>query len=158
MTSLWSSISQTKTSNSSGIPMISNVDATVQENYTKMNYQGQNTNTELQNIYKQIEPTLGIPLTYDAAGNLTFPNNFNTLNNGLSSMGSNIISLLKSDNPTGDTIDTNILSQYNAIEDGTYQYNLSSILSSNLNGMYNNISSLQNNQTKSIGEYLDTTA
>ena len=155
MSSLWNSLNA-NSSNTSSIPMMSSVDSSIQDQYASMNYFGGNTSTELQSIFKQVEPTYGIPLTYNQSGDLAIPPNTSLPTNGLLPSEENIVSLLQSNNPVGDTIDGNILSQYNSIENGTFQSNLSSILSSNPYNMYNNIDSLTSATTQNVGSFLNS--
>ena len=156
MNSLWNNINPNNSSSTSSIPMIDNVDSNVQENYTSMNYFGQNTTTELQDIYQSVEPNYGIPLTYNQNGALSIPTS-TTLPTDASS-NSNIISLLNSGNSSTDSSLLGILSQYNSIEYGTYQPNPSSILSTNPNNIYSSIDSLGTNQDQSSSYNIDATA
>jgi hypothetical protein len=156
LNSLWNSINPNSSSTSSTVPLINNVDSTVQENYSSMNYSGQTTSTELQDIYQQVEPSYGIPLSYNQNGNLSVPISTTLPTNGLSATDSNIISLLNSDNSTSDNLSENILSQYTSIEDGTYNPTLSSILSNNDGNLYNAVNSLETSQ-QSSGNTIDTT-
>ncbi|WP_234121589.1 hypothetical protein [Clostridium hydrogenum] len=155
MTSLWNSMNSLGTSGSSSVPLVDNVDSAVEENYAQANYFGQNTNSELQNIYNQVEPTYGIPLTYDSSGNITSPTTTTLPSPDTSTEYSNILPLIQSSESTSELNSENILNEYDSIENGTYQENLSSILASNSNGTYNSDSSIQNNETQSTGNYLD---
>lgn len=157
MVSFWNNANPYGSQNLSGVPMVSNIDSSIQEDYKQSNYFGQDTNTELQDIFQQVEPTYGIPLAYDSSGNLTIPSNTTPPSNGLPLEDANIIPLIQSGEPASALSDTNILYQYNAIENGTYQSAVSSILSSNPYDMYGSINSLLNSQAQSTGVYLDST-
>jgi hypothetical protein len=157
MSSLWNNLNSNNNT-SSTVPLVNNVDSSVQESYNSMNYFGQNTNTELQSIFQQVEPTYGIPLTYTNSGNLIMPTNTSLPTDGISPSESNIVSLLQSNNSTEANSEENLLSQYTSIENGTFQPNLSSILSSNLYGMYSNVSSLTNNAIQYTGNFLNNFA
>lgn len=154
LNSLWNSLNP-NSSDTATAPLINNLDATINENYTAMNYSGQTTSTELQDIYQQVEPNYGIPLTYNENGNMSIPTTLPA--SGLSNDDSSIVSLLNGDNTSSENSLINILSQYNSIEDGTFQTNLSSILSSNFNNLYSSIDSLESNQTDTTGNNLDYT-
>lgn len=156
LNSLWNNLNPNNSSTST-VPLVNNVDATVNENYTAMNFSGQTTSTELQDIYQQVEPDYGVQLTYNQNGNLSIPTTTTLPTNGLSTADSNIISLLDSGNSSSDNSLLNILSQYNSIEDGTFNLDLSSILSSNPSTLYSSINSLGNNQTQSSGNNIDST-
>lgn len=158
MSSLWSSLNPSNSSTSSTTPLIDNVDSNVQQNYTSMNYFGQSTNTELQDIYKQIEPSYGMPVTYDENGNFTMPTSTTPPTNGLSPDESNIISLLNSGSSTSDNLSQSLMSQYNSIENGTFSSSLSSILSSNPYEVYNSVDSLGMDQSQGSSSVIDTTA
>ncbi|MEY8001707.1 hypothetical protein AB8U03_16170 [Clostridium sp. Mt-5] len=150
MNSLWNNLNSTSTT--PNVPLVNNIDSTLQEDYTASNYFGQNTSTELQDIYQQVEPTYGIPLAYSSLGDLSIPTNITPPSNGLPPAESNIASLLQGNNTETDNINENILSQYDAIENSTYQYSYSNILSSNPNDIYNTIDSL----SQPIDNNLDT--
>ena len=156
MNSIWNSINPNSSSSTSSIPMINNVDSSVQSNYTSMNYFGQTTSTELQNIYQQVQPSYGVPLTYNQSGNFTMPTSTTLPTNGLSTDNSNIISLLNSGNSSTDNSISNIISQYNSIENGTFTPNISSILSSNPSTLYNAVDLLGASQTQNLGNYINT--
>lgn len=155
LNSLWNNLNPNNSSTST-VPLVNNVDATVNENYTAMNFSGQTTSTELQDIYQQVEPDYGVQLTYNQNGNLSIPTTTTLPTNGLSTADSNIISLLDSGNSSSYNSLLNILSQYNSIEDGTFNPDLSSILSSNPSTLYSSINSLGNNQTQSSGNNIDS--
>jgi hypothetical protein len=155
MTSTWNSLSPMNNSSSTTVPLIDNIDSTVQENYNSMNYFGENTNSELQNIYKQIEPNYNIPITYDKNGDITTAsNNIGLTTNGLNS---NIISLLNSNNTANDNLTQNILSQYNDMENGTLNTSISSILSTNPTNLYNAINLLAVNQSQDLTQNIINT-
>lgn len=158
MTSLWNSINPSGTSSSASVPLVDNLNSTIQESYEQAGYFGESANSELQDMYKQIEPTYNIPLTYDSSGNLSISASTSLPSYGLSVEDSNILSLIQGSESSSELAGMNILNEYNDIEDGTYQNNISSILSSNPYNMYNYIDSLQNNETKSTGNYLDFSA
>lgn len=155
MTSTWNSISPMNNSSSTTVPLIDNIDSAVQENYTSMNYFGEDTNSELQNIYKQIEPNYDIPVTYDKNGDITAAsNNIDLTTNGLNS---NIISLLNSNNTANDNLTQNILSQYNDVENGTLNSRISSILSTNPTNLYNAINLLAVNESQDLTQNIINT-
>lgn len=154
LNSLWNNLNS-NSSTTSAVPLVDNLDDAVKENYTAMNYLGQTTSSELQDIYEQAEPDYGISLTYNQNGNLSIPAVTDLPTNGLSTGESNIVSLLDSQNSTSENSFINILSQYSAIEDGTYETSLSSILSNNASAVYNSINSLGNNETQSSGNNID---
>ena len=133
-----------------GVPLVSNINSAVNENYEIMNLSGQNTNSELQDIYQQVEPTLNMPITYDQNGNINFQSNTSLPSNASSLVDSNVSNLLQDSNLTNNSFYSNVLSQYDAIKNGTYQMSLSSILSSNPTD--NNQSALINQM---IGNNLD---
>lgn len=137
MNSIWNSLNTAN--NSSNVPLVNNIDSDIKENYTEENYFGQTTDTELQNIYKQVEPDYGIGLSYDQNGNITIPSDISqsSYNNN-----SSILSLLNSNNSNYENSVENILSQYNSIESGTSTPNISSILSNNPYDIYSIINSL----------------
>lgn len=148
MNSLYNTLNFTSTSSS--VPLVNNIDSTVQGNYTASNYFGNNTSSELQDIYKQVEPTYGTPLTYSSSGDLSIPTNITPPSDGLSPSESNIVSLLQSNNTTTDNMDEDVLYQYNAIENGTYQDACSSIFSSNPCNVYNTINSLSQSSNNTL--------
>ena len=148
MSSIWNSISPLNTS--STVPLISNLDSAIKDNYSEMNYSGQNTNTELQDIYQQVEPNYGIPLTYDQKGNFSIPSNTSLQTNGLTASDSNIISLLNNNNSATNNLTENIISQYTAMENGTFNQDISSILSTNPYNLYSTIDSLGNYQSQNL--------
>jgi hypothetical protein len=133
MNSLWNNINQNGSSTVSTFPLINNLDSTVNETYNSNNFFGQTTNTQLQDIYQQIEPSYNIPVTYNQNGS------FNVSPNTTSP---NIMSLLNSNNSTSDSLTESLLSQYSTTESGAAQSYYSSILSSNPTTLYNSISSL----------------
>lgn len=155
MNSLWNSFNANSRSTSS-VPMMNNVDSSVQEQYLSTNYFGGNISSELQNIFQKVEPTYGVPLTYNKSGDLTMPTNTTLPTNGLDPSENNIVSLLESNNTVESGIQENILSQYNSIENGTYKSNLSSILSSNPYNMYSSIDSLTSNANQDTGSFLNS--
>lgn len=156
MGNLWSSFNDNTTS---GVDNINNVDSAVQEQYASENYFGGSTSAELQNIFQQIEPTYGIPLTYDKSGNLSIPKESDLPVDGMQSDEENIVSLLQNGSSSPDTtMDENILSQYDSIENGTFDSNLSSILSSNPYNMYDNINSLTSDTNQSTGSFFNSLA
>lgn len=157
MNSIWNSINQLNSSSLSNVPLINNVNSSVQESYTAKNYFGQTTNTELQDIYQQVEPNYGIPFTYDQNGNFTMLADTTLPTDGLPLANSSIISLLNSNTSTINNLTENILSQYNSIENGTYTPNISSILSNNQYDIYSTINSLGNYHTQSASNLIDTT-
>lgn len=150
MNSLWNTLNSTSTSSS--IPLVNNIDSAAQENYAASNYFGNDTSSELQDIYKQVEPTYGTPLTYSSSGDLSIPTNATPSSDGLSPAESNIVSLLQSNNTETDNMEENILYQYNAMQNGTYQDACSSIFSSNPTNAYSAINSL----SQSVNNNLDT--
>lgn len=156
LNSLWNNLNSNNNS-ASTVPMINNIESSINENYTEMNYSGQTTSTELQDIYKLVEPSYGIPLTYNQNGTMFIPTSTTPLTDGLSNANSNIISLLNNGITSSDSSLLNILSQYNSIEDGTFKPVLSSILSSNPSTIYNTVNSLLNNQAQSLGNNIDST-
>lgn len=156
MNSIWNNINPENNSSSSKVPLINNVDSTVQENYTSMNFSGETANTELQDIYKQIEPNYGIPVTYDENGNFIMPSDTPLPTNGLSSTDSNVISLLNSNNSNYENSTENLLYQYNSIENGIYEHSLSSILSNNPYNVYNTIDSLGTNELQNSNSTINT--
>ena len=153
MSTMWNNIN----SSTGSAPLFNNIDATVKENYTALNYSGQTTSTELQDIYQQIEPTNGISVTYNQNGDISTATSTTLPTNGLTTQESNTISLLKSMNSATDNSLLSIESQYSSIENGTYSTSLSSILSSNPSTLYNSISSLGARQAATSGTSLDTT-
>lgn len=155
MNSIWNSINPMNSS-SSTVPLINNVDSSVQENYTSMNYFGQSTSSELQDIYQKVEPNYGMPLTYDQDGNFSIPSNTTIPTSGLPVSEQNIISLLNSNNSVSDNLNENILSQYTSIENGTFTPNISSILSANPYIMYNTINYLGNYQGQNFNNTINT--
>lgn len=157
MRSLWNNLNSNSSSTSS-ISMVGNVTSSVNEQYISENYFGKNSNTELQDIFQQVEPTYGIPLTYNQSGDLTIPMNTTLPTDGLTPSEENVVSLLQSGNTTGDTIEENILSQYTAIENGIYKTSLSSILSSNPYSTYSAIDSLSTGSAENTGNTLNVSA
>lgn len=156
MSSLWNTLNST--SINSAVPLVSNVNSHVQEEYTASNYFGQTPDEELQDIYQHVEPTYGAPLTYSRSGDLSIPANTQLPDDCLSAADSNIISLLQSADTGTASTDENILSQYDAIENGTYQYCISSILSENPYDIYNAVSSLSDTSTQSASNNLNALA
>lgn len=156
--SIWNNINPENNSSSSTVPLINNVDSTVQENYTSANYFGETTNTELENIYEQIEPNYGVPIKYDENGNFIMPSTTTLPADGLTPADSNIISLLNSNNSDYDNLTENILYQYNSIESGTFKPSLSSILSTNPYNVYNTIDSLRTNESQNSNSTINTFA
>lgn len=162
MSTLWNNLNP-NSSTAPSVPMINNVDSSVKEQYTAMNYFGNSNNTELQDIYQQVEPTYGIPLTYNQSGNLTMPTNTTLPTDRLTPNEENIVSLLQNSNPVGNTLEENILSQYTEIEDGTFKSSLSGILSSDIlsanpYNIYSAINSLANTSLQNTGNSLDVSA
>lgn len=155
MSSLWNNINSNSNSTLTGIPITDNLDSSIQQSYDAMNFSGKTTSNELQDIFQQVEPDYGIPLTYNQLGNLAIPTDITPPDNGLPLADSNIVSLLQSGSSVQDTTNENILSQYDSIESGTYQYNISSILSSNPYNMYSNIASLLSDQSQNTNTSLD---
>lgn len=155
MTSLWNSINPSGTSSSASVPLVDDLNSTIQESYEQAGYFGESTNSELEDLYKQIEPTYNIPLTYDSSGNLSIPTSTDIPSNGLSVEDSNILSLIQGSESSSELAGMNILNEYNDIEDGTYQNNISNILSSNPYNMYSYVDSLKNNSAQGTGNYLD---
>lgn len=155
LSSLWSDLNSSN-SVTTIVPLVDNVDAAVKENYTSMNYSGQTTSTELQNIYQQVEPDYGTSLTYNQNGNMSIPTITTLPTNGLNTVDSNVISLLNSGNTSSENSLINILSQYNSIQDGTFQTDISSILSNNPSNLYSYIDSLGNNETQVWGNNVDS--
>lgn len=158
MTSLWNSINPSGTSSYSSVPLVDNLNSAIQGSYEQAGYFGESANSELQDLYNQIEPSYNIPLTYDSSGNLSIPTSTDLPSNGLSVEDSNILSLIQGSESNSELANTSILNEYNDIEDGTYQTNISSILSSNPYNMYNYVDSLQNNENQITGNYLDFSA
>ncbi|MDT8719061.1 hypothetical protein IAI10_20640 [Clostridium sp. 19966] len=130
LSSLWNNLNG-NSSSSSTVPLISNVDASVDENYKVKNYSGGTSASELQDIYQQVEPDYGVGMTYDQNGNMTIPSTTSLPTDGISASESNMVSLLNSDTSPAENLFSNVLSEYNSFEDGTFQENLSSILASN---------------------------
>lgn len=155
MSSLWNSINPMSNSSSS-VPLINNVDNAVKENYTSLNYSGQNTNSELQNIYQQIQPNYGMPFTYDQNGNFSMPTSTSLPTNGLSAVDLNIISLLNSNNSATDNSMEGIMSQYSSIENDTFKPDFSSILSFNPYSIYNAVYSLGTSQSQDLNSTVNT--
>lgn len=144
LNSLWNNINPNKSA-SSGVPLINSVDAAVNQNYAEMKLSGQTNSTELQDIYQQVEPNYGISLTYDQNGNMTIPTSTTLPTDITSTENSNIISLLNSGNSSMDNSLSNIVSQYDSIENGTFKPDPSSLLSSNSSTLYNTSNLLGNN-------------
>lgn len=155
LNSYWNSLNSTN-STSSNIFSGGNIDDSVKENYTEQNFQGSTTSSELQGIYKQLEPTYGVDLTYDQNGNMSIPTNSAVTDPSISSE-SNLLSLFNSGNSSNNSFN-NILSEYNSIENGTDKLQMTSILSSNPSDTYSYISSLANSETQNIGSYINTTS
>ncbi|MDP4142922.1 MAG: hypothetical protein Q8936_00365 [Bacillota bacterium] len=155
MSSLWNAMNNT--SSTSTVPLVTNISSAVQENNLKNNYFGETTSTELQDIYQQVEPTYGIPLTYDNSGSLTMPSITTLPSNSMAQADSNILSLIQSGESSSDLTESNILYQFNAIESGIYQAAASKITSSDPSTVYNSVNSLLDNQTESTGNNLDVT-
>lgn len=155
LNSLWNSVNPNNTSTST-VPMVSNIDSTVKDKYTSDSYFGKSAASQLQNIYQSIEPNYGSSLTYDEKGNMAFPTATTLPASGEGTEDSNIISLLNSSNSASDNCFSNILSQYNSIENATFKTDESSILSSNSIGLYSYVSSLSDNGTESSGNSMDT--
>lgn len=156
MSSLWNNLNST--SINSDIPLVSNINSAVQEDYTASNYFGQTPNEELQDIYQHVEPTYDAPLTYSKSGDLSIPTSTQLPDDGLSAADSNIISLLQSANTGIASTDENILSQYDAIENGTYENCISNILSGNPYDIYNAVSSLSDTSSQSASNNLNVFA
>lgn len=152
LASLWNNLS-TNTNSNSNIFSMNNIDESVKENYSEKQYFGENSSSELQDIYKQTEPDYGIDLEYDKNGNLSIPTTSST--DLYSNNGSNIISLLKENNSSSDNFFSDVLFQYNSIEDGSYNGQISSMLSNNPSDLYSYIDSLGNNKVQSLGNYID---
>lgn len=147
MNSLWNYLSQSNSNSLSEIPKTSNLDSLIQQDYEVQDFSGKTTSSELQDIFQMTEPNYGIPLTYDSSGNIAMPANTTLPSDGLAPAEENIVSLLQSSNPTGDTMYEKVLSTYNEIENGTYKEAYSNLLSQyNLYG---------NENTNLIGSLLD---
>ena len=146
MMSLWNSFNL---SGSSNVPLVSNLNSLVQENYTESNYFGTSTSSELQDIYEQIEPDYGTGLTYDSSGNLTIPSNTTIPISGLSTENTNIVSLLQGGESSSDLASMNLLNNYDALESGIYQ--------SSYSKLYGNSDSSTSGTTQQNGSNLDTT-
>lgn len=156
LNSLWNGVNTTVNSSGTTVPLIDNVDSNVQENYTSMNYFGESTNTELQNIFQQVEPNYGIPITYNQSGDISMGTTNTVPSSGINSSDSNILTLVNSNNSSLENTYENILNQYNFIEGGMFQSSLSSILSNNPYNVYNAVSSLGTNSTDNSGNFLNT--
>ncbi|MDR3598789.1 hypothetical protein [Clostridium sp.] len=154
LNSYWNSLNSNN-STSSNIFSISNIDENVKDSYTKKSISGESTSSELQDIYKQLEPTYGVNLTYDQNGNMSIPTT-SAVTDPSTSNEQNLISLFNSSNSTDNSFN-NILSQYNSIEDGINNLQISSILSSNPSSLYSYINSLGSNETQSSGNYVSAT-
>lgn len=126
MMSLWNNLNQPGASSSS-VPLVSDLNSSVQEDYMKDNCMGENTTSELQDIYDQVEPNYDTGLTYDSSGNLTIPNNITVPTSGLSTENPNIISLLQGGESSSDLSSMNILNNYDALESGIYQSSYSKV-------------------------------
>ena len=122
MSSVWNSINPLNSSSGSTVPLVSNIDSSIKENYTAEDYFGGTASSELQEIYKQIEPDYGIPLTYDQNGNVSAASSSLTTDN------SNILSLLNSGNSDTDNLTESILNNYTAIENGTYKESINTLV------------------------------
>lgn len=133
MTSLWNNMNQNSSSTVASFPMINSVDSTVKESYDSKNYFGQTTNTDLQDIYKQLEPDYGIPITYNQNGSFSASS---------STTSPNLMSLLNSNASNSESKTENLLSQYSTAESSSLKSYYSSILSSNPQNLYNTINSL----------------
>ncbi|MDD7792892.1 hypothetical protein [Clostridium sp. 'White wine YQ'] len=156
MSSLWKSINPNSNTVSATVPLIENVDSSVNNNYLKNNYFGGTTDSELTSIYKQVEPDYGIPLVYSKSGDLSIPNDVAPNTNGVSIEDSNILALLQSNSSNGDPIDTNILGQYESIENGTYKNSVSSILNTNPYDMYSSVDTLTSGTSDNSGNYINS--
>lgn len=154
LNSYWNSLNSSN-STSSNIFTTDNIDDSVKESYTEQNLDGGTTSSELQDIYKQLEPTYGANLTYDQNGNMSIPTT-STVTDPTISNESNLLSLFNSSNSDNNSFN-NVLSEYNSFEDGADKMQISSILSSNPSNIYNYISSLASNATQNIGSYINTT-
>ncbi|GFP75787.1 hypothetical protein [Clostridium fungisolvens] len=155
MSSLWNSINSSDSMYESSSMLISNVDSAVKGNYEESTYSGKSPTSQLDDLYKKVEPTYGIPLSYDSSGNLSIPTDTNSLNNIPADTNSNILPLLETGDSTSELSTINILNQYNGIENGTYTSNTSTILSSNPYNLYSNIESLSNNKGQGSGNNFD---
>ncbi|MDF2880356.1 MAG: hypothetical protein K0R54_913 [Clostridiaceae bacterium] len=155
MGSVWNSINPMVNSSGAAAPLVNNVDSSVQENYTSMNYFGESANTELQNIFQQVEPNYGIPVTYNQSGDISMQTTTTMPASGFNAADSGILSLINSNNSSLDKTYENILNQYNLIEGGTFQSSFSSILSNNPYNVYSAVSSLGTNSTDSYGNFLN---
>lgn len=154
LNSYWNSLNSSN-STSSNIFTTGNIDDSVKESYTEQNLDGGTASSELQDIYKQLEPTYGENLTYDQNGNMSIPTT-STVTDPTNSNESNLLSLFNSSNSANNSFN-NVLSEYNSFEDGTDKLQISSILSSNPSNIYSYISSLDSNATQNIGSYINTT-
>lgn len=156
LNSLWNSLNPSSTSTTS-VPLIDNVDSSINQEYNSMEFSGQTASTELQNIYQQVEPDYGISMTYKQDGSMSLPTTTTLSSDGSSEYNSGTISLLNSGNSSSENTLNNIMSEYTSIEDGTYQPNLSSILSNDPSTLYSTIDSLGNSNTQSSSS-IDATA
>lgn len=155
MMSLWNSINPSGSSSSINVPLVSNLDSSVQEEYKEENYFGKSTNSELQDIYKQVEPSYSSSLSYDSFGNLSTPNSTAAPSSGVSTEYSNMLPLIQNGESSSELTNMNIFSQYNSIADGVYQNLFSKLYPSNQYKTYNYAASLQNNETQGSGKNLD---
>lgn len=146
LNSFWNSY----TSSNSSVPLTNNVSSTVEEKYTGLKYAGATTASELSDIYKTVEPSYGMSVTYDAKGNMT----------GKVSTDSSVAALLSDQSSTADNAMSNILKDYNSIESGAYQASISSpstasILASSSSSLYTAVDALLSNATTSNGSIVD---
>lgn len=155
MMSLWNSVNPSSGVSSANVPLVSNLDSSVQEEYKEENYFGKGTNSELQDIYNQVEPSYSSSLSYDSSGNLSKPNNAALPSRGISTEYSNILPMIQNGESSSELANMNVFSQYNSIADGTYQNLFSKLYPSSQYKMYNYTDSLQNNKTNGTGKNLD---
>lgn len=151
MSSLWNTLS----SNNSSLSQINSVEADYLNSSTQQQIaliSGESTNSQVQNIFNQIDPFYNITSEYN---NLSNSSGSVTGNNVVSS-GSDITSLLQSLNTSGNIVSSDIMSQYMGIENGTYQAAVTNILSSNPYTVYSSISSLGVNSAQSAANLINT--
>ena len=141
---------------SSIVPMVNSVDAIVKNNYTSNSYFGQDTKDQLKDIYQKVDPTYGMPVTYNKSGGLDLIKKATPSVDGLSPASPNIISLLQINNSAASSDIQSILSQYTAMETKTFQPNISSGLSSNLYNSYTTAGSLANASIQNAGNFINT--
>jgi hypothetical protein len=155
MNSFLNSVYKINGSQASIVPMVNSVDATVKNDYTSNRNSGQDTNVKIQDIYRKVDPTYDMPVTYNKSGDLTLIKNTTPSIDSVSPANSNRASLIQSNSSATSSDIQSILSQYTAIETKTFQPNISSGLSANLYNSYSTTGSLANASMQNTGNFVN---